>query len=120
MINNAAKPFDDVRVRKAVDLVIDRKKFVQARGGGNDSLMMTTVSKKGTPYYNPTVKPPKTDIAGAQKLIDQVVAGQGGRPSPTGLLGERCRIALGSQQCLHQRCGVVRIEVARRLAADLG
>jgi peptide/nickel transport system substrate-binding protein len=40
--------------------------------------MVQTLDKQGSPYYDASIKPPATDLAAAQKLIDQVVADTGG------------------------------------------
>jgi ABC-type transport system substrate-binding protein len=43
-------------------------------------LYIDTLDTQGTPFYDPSIKLPKTDLPAAQKLIDQVVSEQGGKP----------------------------------------
>jgi peptide/nickel transport system substrate-binding protein len=78
MFNTAKAPFNDVRVRNAMDLAIDRKAFNDNRRDGAKDSLMSTLDAPGTAFYDPTVKVPKYDLTGAQKLIDQVVAEKGG------------------------------------------
>jgi peptide/nickel transport system substrate-binding protein len=75
--NTATAPFNDVRVREAINLALDRTQFNDVRRSGNKALAMTTLDRAGTPYYDPKIALPKTNLAAAQKLIDQVVAETG-------------------------------------------
>jgi peptide/nickel transport system substrate-binding protein len=73
-------PFTDVRVRNAIDMAIDRQQFMETRRLGDKQYLMDTLDRPETPFYDAKNKVPKYDLAGAQKLIDQVVAEQGGKP----------------------------------------
>jgi peptide/nickel transport system substrate-binding protein len=77
LFNTAKAPFNDVRVRQAINMAIDRQAFNTNRRNGDTSMLMTTTDAPGTPFYDPTVRMPKYDLAGAQKLIDAVVAETG-------------------------------------------
>jgi peptide/nickel transport system substrate-binding protein len=79
-MNLSKPPFDDIRVRQAMSLILDSKEFVQRTGDGDDSYVMTTIDEKSSPYYNSKLKLPKQDVAGAQKLIDAYIADHGGKP----------------------------------------
>jgi peptide/nickel transport system substrate-binding protein len=76
--NNSKPPFNDVRLRQAVAMAIDRVAFNKATR--DKSWLVNTLEAPGSPYYNPKLKLPAYDLAGAQKLIDQIVADQGGKP----------------------------------------
>jgi peptide/nickel transport system substrate-binding protein len=76
-LNNSKPPFNDPRVRKAIDLALDRKQFNAVRRNSDPSALMTSPEKPGTPFYDARIAVPKYDLAGAQKLIDQVVAETG-------------------------------------------
>jgi peptide/nickel transport system substrate-binding protein len=75
--NNTKAPFTDVRVRRAIAMAIDQKQFNQTRRGGDKGLLIDTLDQPGTPFYDKSITLPKTDLAGAQKLVDQVVAETG-------------------------------------------
>jgi peptide/nickel transport system substrate-binding protein len=79
-MNTQAAPFNDVRVRQALSLVLDSAEIVQRANAGDHDAVVTTVDRKGTPFYDPKLKLPKTDPAAAQKLIDAYVADNGGKP----------------------------------------
>jgi peptide/nickel transport system substrate-binding protein len=79
-MNNTRAPFNDVRVRNAIDMVLNRQQFNQIRRGNNPAALMTTVDSPGSPYYDPSIKLPKTNVAAAQKLIDAYIAENGGKP----------------------------------------
>jgi peptide/nickel transport system substrate-binding protein len=77
--NNSKPPFNNPLARKAIDLAIDREQFLQSRRSGDQNFALTTLDKKGSPFYDPTITPPKQDLAQAQKYVDQYVA-QTGQP----------------------------------------
>jgi peptide/nickel transport system substrate-binding protein len=79
-MNNTKAPFTDVRVRKAIDLVLNRQQFGQIRRGNDASVVLGTVDAKGSPYFDPKIATPKTNVAAAQKLIDAYIADNGGKP----------------------------------------
>jgi peptide/nickel transport system substrate-binding protein len=86
-MNNSVAPFNDVRVRKAFDMAIDRNQFNQLRRNADKNVLMTTIQAKSSPYYDPKNTVPKYDLAGAQKLIDDYVASaNGGKPLDVTLL----------------------------------
>jgi peptide/nickel transport system substrate-binding protein len=72
-MNNTKTPFDDPRVRTAMDLALDRNQFNDTRRGGDPSSLVSTLETKRSPFYDPKITVPKYDLAGAQKLIDEVV-----------------------------------------------
>jgi peptide/nickel transport system substrate-binding protein len=75
--NNTKAPFTDPRVRQAISLAIDPAQFNTLRRGGDKALLITTIDKPGTPYYDKNLAMPKTNLQAAQKLVDQVVAETG-------------------------------------------
>jgi peptide/nickel transport system substrate-binding protein len=72
-MNNAKAPFNDVRVRQAVDLALDREAFNKTRRFSSKQFLMTSIDLPGSPFYDKNIAVPKYDLAAAQKLIDQVV-----------------------------------------------
>jgi peptide/nickel transport system substrate-binding protein len=80
VMNNTKPPFNDIRVRQAMSLVLDSAEIVQRADFGDSTTVMKSVDEKFSPYYNPKLKLPKTDTAAAQKLIDSYVADNGGKP----------------------------------------
>jgi ABC-type transport system substrate-binding protein len=77
--NTTTPPFNDVRVRQAVELAIDNAQFNQIRRSGDKKLMFGTLDAPGTPFYDQSITVPKVNLAAAQKLVDAVVA-QTGKP----------------------------------------
>jgi peptide/nickel transport system substrate-binding protein len=67
IMNAARKPFDDVRVRKAVALAIDKKALVELSLFGNGTPTHTMIPPS-SPYFNDTIES-KVDIAQAKKLL---------------------------------------------------
>jgi peptide/nickel transport system substrate-binding protein len=77
LFNTARAPFDDVRVRRAIQLGLDRNALndLVQRGLAD---VAATIAAEGTPFYEPSIALPEPDPAEAQRLIDEVVAEQGG------------------------------------------
>jgi peptide/nickel transport system substrate-binding protein len=76
MFNVAGPPFNDVRVRKAIQLVIDRDQINKVVYQG----VLDTPNSyfpSNYPYSDPSLKLPNVDVAAAQKLIDDYVASTG-------------------------------------------
>ena len=67
IMNASQKPFDDVRVRKAISLVIDKKALVELSLFGHGSPTHTMIPPSSA-YYNKDI-PIKTDVAQAKKLL---------------------------------------------------
>ncbi len=64
-LNTARAPFDDVRVRRAVDLAVDRAQLVEAVRGGE---VATGMYPRFFPFASPDRRP--TDPAEAARLLD--------------------------------------------------
>jgi peptide/nickel transport system substrate-binding protein len=69
-LNKRVKPLDDVRVRRAMSMAMDRNFIVQKLwfGAGKPA---TGPLGETTPFYDPNVKLPPFDIAAANKLLDE-------------------------------------------------
>lgn len=67
IMNASQKPFDDVRVRKAISLVIDKPALVQLALFGYGSPTHTMIPPSSA-YFNKDI-PFKTDVAQAKKLL---------------------------------------------------
>ncbi len=66
-LNEARKPFDDVRVRQAVAYAIDREAIVKAAKFGNATVNQTAIPKTSQWYYD--YSPYSTDTAKATGLL---------------------------------------------------
>ena len=77
LFNTARPPFDDVRVRRAIQLGLDRNELNDLVQRGQADVF-STLAAEGTPFYEPSITLPEPDPAEAQRLIDEVVAEQGG------------------------------------------
>lgn len=80
LMNTSKAPFTDLRVRQALSLVLDSKELVERANFGDSTAVIKAIDDEFSPWYNPKIKLPKTDPVAAQKLVDQVVAEQSGRP----------------------------------------
>ncbi|MDR1930437.1 MAG: ABC transporter substrate-binding protein [Treponema sp.] len=69
-LNNAVKPLDDARVRRALNYAVDRQEIIDAafygHGEPSGSALIPGLSK----YYDPSLKNPyPADLAGAKSLL---------------------------------------------------
>ena len=55
-MNNAVKPFDDIRVRKAICHAIDRDEILNAVAGGRGAKIGTNMFPSFTKYYDPSTE----------------------------------------------------------------
>jgi peptide/nickel transport system substrate-binding protein len=63
------KPFNDVRVRQALRLALDRKAMLEAATGGLGSLGNDTPVGPANPYYDKNLPQRHRDVAKAKKLL---------------------------------------------------
>ncbi len=75
-MNNEKKPFDDVRVRQAVNMAINMPKLVQAFFG-NTATVASNDMPPTVPYFNKSVKPYPYNPKKAKKLLQQAGVGGG-------------------------------------------
>jgi peptide/nickel transport system substrate-binding protein len=68
IMNAAHKPYDDVRVRHAVAMALDKKALVEAALYGHGTVTHTMIAPTH-PYYNKDIAMSGPDIAGAKKLL---------------------------------------------------
>jgi peptide/nickel transport system substrate-binding protein len=73
-------PFNDVRARQAISLALDPVAFNKNRRNSDPSLLMSTLDRKGTPFYDKSIAVPKPNLVAAQKLVDAWSAANGGKP----------------------------------------
>lgn len=70
MVNSAKGPTADVRVRQALDMALDRKRFAQTLlFGATDSTC--EIWPKSSPAYDPSLENCKFDLTAAKNLLDQ-------------------------------------------------
>ena len=67
-INESIKPFDDIRVRKAMQMAIDRKTILDKLYYGKGEIA-NAIMPPGLLGYNPDVSPISYDLANAKKLL---------------------------------------------------
>ena len=68
--NLQKKPFDDVRVRKAIAYTVDRKFIINPLFGG-ETLVETGPISSGSPFYSSDVHLYKQDFQKANRLLDE-------------------------------------------------
>ncbi len=111
VMNAARKPFDDVRVRKAISLAIDKKALVELSLFGNGTPTHTMIPPS-SPYFNDQIQS-KVDIPQAKKLLtdagfpngfETVLYVPSGRPT-------RERIGVGAAEML--KAIGVKVEIQR-------
>lgn len=74
--NHAVKPFDDPRVRQALDLMVDKEALMQGALWGN-GVVTGSPSFPSSRSYDPQIKPRKQDFDAAQALLKQAGFGPG-------------------------------------------
>jgi peptide/nickel transport system substrate-binding protein len=77
-LNLARPPFDDLRLRRALALVLDSADYVDLAGYDDPTMVMTTLDRAGTRWCDPALRLPARDVATAQKLVDGIAAERGG------------------------------------------
>lgn len=77
LLNNDRPPFDDVRMRRAVQLGLDVEQLNELVQRGRAEVAKT-IAAEGTPFYDASVELAAPDPVEAQRLIDEVVAENGG------------------------------------------
>jgi peptide/nickel transport system substrate-binding protein len=105
LLNNQSKPLDDVRVREAIALAIDRPAIVAAKFGGRAALA-TGLLPPGHWAYNADVPRWEHDPARARSLLDEA----GLRPDADGV---RLRLVYKTSS------DDFRVAVARLIASQL-
>jgi D-galactose transport system substrate-binding protein len=74
--NHAQKPFDDPRVRKALDLMVDKDALVKGALWGQGKVTASP-SFPSSASYDPQIKPRKQDFAAAKALLAEAGFGPG-------------------------------------------
>lgn len=69
-MNTAKKPFDDVRVRKAIAYAVDRDYIIRTVQRGRTRPALGPISP-GSPFYDPNLEPYNMDLANANRLLDE-------------------------------------------------
>ncbi len=68
-LNITSKPLDDIRVRKAIAMAVDRVEFVNFKGAGTVRAATSIVPQGYLGYADMTALMPKYDVEGAKKLL---------------------------------------------------
>jgi peptide/nickel transport system substrate-binding protein len=84
--NNTKPPFNDLRLRQAIDLAVNRDQFNKTARNGDATFTIATLDPSGSIFYDQTIKSDTYDPTAAQQLIDQIVA-QTGKPVQFTLTG---------------------------------
>lgn len=90
VLNNSRAPFDDIRVRRAVLLGLDRGLLNDLVQNGRGDVI-TTISAPGTPFHDQSIVYPEPDRAQAQQLLDEVSRDRGGPVTFTVLVNPQNR-----------------------------
>ena len=69
MLNTSAPPFDDVRVRQAMEIGYDRDAITKAYGGQNYADYSSSPFIKDSEWWAPPAEAPRYDVAKAKQLI---------------------------------------------------
>lgn len=102
IMNATQKPFDDVRVRKAISMAIDKKALVELALFGKGTPTHTMIPPSSS-YFNDKI-PIKTDIPGAKKLLAEAGFANGFETTlyvPSGR-ATRERIGVGAAEMLKE------------------
>jgi peptide/nickel transport system substrate-binding protein len=108
LLNNTSKPLDDLRVREAIALALDREEIIRARFGGR-AVLATGLLAPSVAGYEGDVTRWDHDAARAKALLDEA-----GFPDPDGD-GPRPRLTLSYKASSDQ----FRVSIARLVAAQL-
>lgn len=108
IMNAAHKPYDDVRIRRAVAMALDKKALVEAALYGHGSVTHTMISP-AHPYYNKDIAIGEPDIAGAKKLLAEA-----GHPN-----GFKTTIFVPSGRPARERVGIAVKELLRPVGIEV-
>lgn len=110
IINTRRKPFDDLRVRQAMDLVVDRKELIENALAGNGELSGPIPTGNGEWYIPPEQLPYKVDVERAKQLLAEA-----GHPN-----GFKTSILVSTQYPIQQgRPAVVLKQQLARIGIDM-
>jgi peptide/nickel transport system substrate-binding protein len=120
LLNNSRPPFDDLRMRQAIQLGLDvdeLNRLVQR----DRADVAKTIAAEGTPFFDSELTLPEPDPAEAQRLIDEVVAENGGPVTFTILTNtQNLANAEGIQTLLSQFDGLeVQIQTVASVSPDI-
>jgi len=106
-MNNKRKPFDDVRVRQAIAMAIDKQAVINGSVWGYGQPIASHMPP-GSAYYVDLLPQHPTDVAGAKALLAQA-----GYPR-----GFRTTIVLPEPYMLHRRAGEVIAEQLKAIGVE--